>query len=73
MKILLACWLTAIALLVWLALPQASTFDKRWPAALPPAMSLQTFHAARRAAERPSFCAYEFQTHWHTGKQCRIG
>jgi hypothetical protein len=36
-------------------------------------MSLQTFNAACKAAERPAFCAYEFQTHWHTGKQCRIG
>jgi hypothetical protein len=42
MKALLACWLTAIAVLVWLAMPQPNSFEKRWPVALPPAMSLQT-------------------------------
>jgi hypothetical protein len=55
-KALLACWLTAIAVLVWLAIPQASSFDKRWPVALPPAMSLQLFQAARKASGRPAFC-----------------
>jgi hypothetical protein len=73
MKALLACWLTAIAVLVWLAIPQASTFEKRSPAALPPSISLQVYDAARKVAERLTFCAYEFQTHWQTGKQCRIG
>jgi hypothetical protein len=34
--------------------------------ALPPAMSLQTFNAARKAAERPSFCAYPLP-------KCRVG
>lgn len=31
MKLLLACWLTAIAVLVWLAMPRPSTFEKRSP------------------------------------------
>ena len=68
MKSLLACWLTAIAVLVWLAMPQASSFDKRWPVALPPAMYWQTFNAARKASERPAFCMYV-----HYGSACRIG
>jgi hypothetical protein len=63
MKSLLTCWLTAIAALVWLAMPQANSFEKRWPMALPPAMSLQTFNAARKAAERSvgmtfTYCKY---------------
>jgi hypothetical protein len=65
-KALLACWLAAIAVLVWLAIPRPSTFERRWPIALPPAMSLQTFNAARKAAERPSFCAYP-------SPKCRVG
>ena len=65
MKALLTCWLTAIAVLVWLAL-QPITFDKRWPTALPPAISLQTFNTARKAAARPSFCAYPLP-------KCRVG
>ncbi|MFZ0150940.1 MAG: hypothetical protein WBG18_08495 [Xanthobacteraceae bacterium] len=73
MKILLACWLTAIAVLVWLAVPRHSSFDRRWPTALPPAMSLQTFNAARKAAERPAFCVYAFKVHWQPGNPCRIG
>jgi hypothetical protein len=35
MKTLFACWLTAIAVLVWLAIPAPSSFEKRWPIALP--------------------------------------
>jgi hypothetical protein len=65
-KALLACWLTAIAVLVWLAMPRPSPFEKRWPVALPPAMSLQTFNAARKASERPAFCRRVFN-------ECRIG
>jgi hypothetical protein len=67
-RALLTCWLAAIAVLVWLAIPQASSFDKRWPVALPPAMSLQMFNAARKASERPAFCMYN-----HIGSACRIG
>jgi hypothetical protein len=65
-KALLTCWLTAIAVLVWLASPQANSFEKRWPTALPPAMSLQLFQAARKASERPAFCTHVFN-------ECRWG
>jgi hypothetical protein len=47
----------------WFAEPQQS-FHQRWPAAMPPAISLQTFHAARKASARPSFCM---------PKKCRVG
>src|SRR5262249_21268820 len=57
MKALLACWLTALTLLVWAAM-RPVTFEQRWPPALPPAIFLQTYDAARKAVERPSFCAY---------------
>jgi hypothetical protein len=51
-----------------LAIPQASSFEKRWPVALPPAMSLQLFQAARKASQRPTFCMYV-----HYGSACWIG
>jgi hypothetical protein len=70
MKALVALWLTAIATLVWLAIPRPSTFEKRWPIALPPAMSLQTFNAARKASGRPSFCTYH-HPRAHFGADCR--
>jgi hypothetical protein len=60
MKALLACWLTVVAVLVWLALPRQGVFEKRWPAALPPAMSLQLFTAARKAAEQPAAMTYTY-------------
>ena len=50
MKALLACWLTAIVVSVWLAAPRPSPFEKRWPTALLPAMSLQVFDAALAAS-----------------------
>ena len=68
MKALLACWLTAIAVLVLLAMPGPNSFERRWPVALPPAMSLQLFQAARKASERPTFCMYV-----HYGSACWIG
>jgi hypothetical protein len=58
MKTLLALWLTAIAVLVWLAIPRPDSFEKRWPVAMPVAMPMQTFNAARKAAARPSFCKW---------------
>jgi hypothetical protein len=60
MKAALACWLTAIAALVWLAIPGPSSFEKRWPTALPPAMSAQTFNAAREASERPTAMRFTY-------------
>jgi hypothetical protein len=53
----LACWLTTIAVLVWLAV-RPTSFEQRWPTTLPAAMSLELYQAARKAAARPSFCAY---------------
>jgi hypothetical protein len=55
-------FLSAVVMLVallagWFAEPEHS-FEQRWPLAMPPAMSLQTFSTAREAAKRPSFCAY---------------
>jgi hypothetical protein len=52
-------YLTAAAMLVallagWFAPPQHS-FNQRW-LAMPAAMPLQMFNAAREAATRPSFC-----------------
>jgi hypothetical protein len=47
----------------WFAEPQQS-FDRRWPVAMPPAISLQTFQAAKAASARPAFCLW---------LDCRIG
>jgi hypothetical protein len=45
MKVLILGWIAATAvILLW---PQPANFNQRWPTALPPAMSLQTFNAAR--------------------------
>jgi hypothetical protein len=41
----------------WFAIPRPRGFEARW-VAMPAAMSLQTFNTARKAAGRPSFCAY---------------
>jgi hypothetical protein len=38
----------------WFA-PPWSSFDQRWPAPMAPAMPLQMFNAARKAAAHPSF------------------
>jgi hypothetical protein len=64
MKALLTCWLAAIAVLVWLAIPQPSQIERRWPALTPPAMTLEMFKAAKRAAEQPAACLW-----W----SCRLG
>jgi len=53
MKAPLAIWLTAIAVLVWLAIPAPSSFERRW-VAMPAAMSFELFSNARRASERPA-------------------
>jgi hypothetical protein len=37
----------------WFAEPQ-QTFNQRWPVAMPSAMTLQMFNAARKAVERPT-------------------
>jgi hypothetical protein len=55
-KLLLACWLTAIAVLVWLAMPRPSTFEKRSPIELPSAMSWDTITNARKAVRRSCRC-----------------
>ena len=52
MKTLFACWLTAIAVLVWLALPAPSSFERRW-IEMPAAMSFELFSTARKASLRP--------------------
>lgn len=72
MKALLACWLTAIAVLLWLAMPRPASFEKRWPA-LPPSMSLQVYDAARKAATRPSACVYHYRPHQAAAKTCAVG
>jgi hypothetical protein len=46
MKALLACWLTAIAALVWLAVPHQTTFKQRWaPATEHPLHSVSAVRA----------------------------
>ena len=46
------------ALLVCLlALTACPSFEQRW-VMLPPSMALETFQAARAAAQRPSFCKW---------------
>jgi len=64
---------TLLALLAGWFAPPWSSFDQRWPAPMAPAMPLQMFNAARKAAAHPSFCVYEFQTYWQFGKPCRVG
>jgi hypothetical protein len=68
MKALAICWIAIAAMIsLW---PHPASFKQRWPN-LPASISLDAYNAARRAAERPAFCVYEFQIHWH-GKPCRI-
>jgi hypothetical protein len=57
---LVLIWLLAV---VW---GQPVTFKQRWPE-MPPAMSLETLQAARKAAARPSFCQWDFP-----GTPCRV-
>jgi hypothetical protein len=73
MKTLLriASWILVAAAIVWWP-TRPTSFQTRW-VSMPAAMSWDTISKARKASARPSFCAYEFQTHWHNGRQCRIG
>jgi hypothetical protein len=59
-KVLCIGWIAAVAVLEWLAMPQPSLFKKRWPTALPPAMSSQLFTAARKAAKQPAAMTYTY-------------
>jgi hypothetical protein len=54
MKALLACWLTAIAVLAWLAMPHQTTFKQRWAPAFE--QPLHSVSAARAAFCYPAKC-----------------
>jgi hypothetical protein len=70
-KLRILAWvIIAAAIMCWPTRPTG--FNARW-VNMPPSMSLETFQAARKLSAQPSFCAYAFQIHWHTGQQCRIG
>jgi hypothetical protein len=59
MKALLACWLTALAVLAWLAIPRPPLFQARW-VAMPAAMSWDMLSRARKAAEQPAGMTYTY-------------
>jgi hypothetical protein len=64
MKTLCICWSVAASIvLLW---PRPPSFKEHWPLLVQPAMSLELFNAAKKAAERPAFCTYVFN-------RCRIG
>jgi hypothetical protein len=54
MKAVLACWLTAIAVLLWLAIPRHSSFDQRWTPAIE--QPLKAVSAARSSFCYPTIC-----------------
>ena len=55
------------ALLIWLLVVWPSPgFAARW-VSMPPSISLETYHAARKAAARPSFCQWDYP-----GSGCRV-
>jgi hypothetical protein len=44
----------------WLLAMSQPSFEKRWPAAIQPAMSLEMLITARKAAERPTGMTYTY-------------
>jgi hypothetical protein len=50
MKPLLACWLSAIAVLVWMAMAQPTTFSARWQPVVEHPLSI-------KGNARSSFCS----------------